>query len=156
MLEYFKQARRWSLLHAFSAVCVLVIAGTVLSGGLGWVADWFSWAVIAATALYFFAVQRGAVFAAGARWLTFGNKWVRIYELAEVRVKARGPNWWRIVLVDRNGRRVNAPLNQLVQNRELWDLVYNGILRSVHTGKVRTNRTARRLLRLPNPPADDG
>lgn len=150
LLEYFRQSRRQSVYIGLMAAAILAVVGTVLiSRGFGWVGDWFYWALLLGLVIVYFFHERLAVFSAGAQWFKHRKKWVRIYELNEVKIKARGPGWAILVLSDRHGRRVRAPLNQLVQNRELWDLVYNGILHSVCAGCVRTNRSARKLLRLP-------
>jgi hypothetical protein len=151
VLEYFKRSHRESLLYALAGAVILAVGGTIISRGLSWIGHWFYWALILATALTFFVLGQVEVFAAGAQWFKFKKKWVRTYELTEVKLKARGPGWWHLVLADRHNHRVTVPLNNLVQNRELWDLVYNGILHSVHKNQVTTNRAARKLLRLPDP-----
>lgn len=150
VLEYFKRSRRESLTYALIGAGILALGGTLISRGLDWIDDWFYWALILATALLFFALGRIEVFAAGAQWFKFRKKWVRTYELTEVKVKARAAGQLLLVLTDRHNHRVTAPLNTLIQNRELWDLVYNGILHSVHKNHVQTNRSARKLLKLPS------
>lgn len=86
---------------------------------------------------------------AGARWLQQGKSWVSLYELSDVTV-----NGGDISFTDSAGRSVHRLDLALAQrNQRLWDLVYNGIAASVHTGILVPDRTAALLLVLPTPTA---
>ncbi|MGH3621326.1 MAG: hypothetical protein ACRDQ5_05975, partial [Sciscionella sp.] len=88
---------------------------------------------------------------AGADWVAYGKSFVKIYELTSVEVKIGGAAHY-LDIKDRHGSGIYAQVNDLQQNHELWDLVYNGLLHSVHAGKAETNKRAREYLRLDFPP----
>ncbi len=88
------------------------------------------------------------IIAAGADWLLWKKKWVRTYDLAKVKLSPRGSQF-NLILTDRERRKLSMPWLQLCYNRALWDLVYNGMLRSAHNGPFSSNREARSMLKLP-------
>lgn len=149
ILEYFRSSRRETIIGAVIGGTIITVATTLSWDGFGWMTRWIFWLIISVTMAILAFVIRTEVFSAGAEWFRRQKKWVRLYELTEV--KLTGRPWGRIQLVlrDRENRQVKADLNYLVQNRELWDLVYNGIVHSVHHNQARTNLGARRSLRLP-------
>lgn len=161
VLEHFRESRREGLRGAAFMFGVAALISTWKFGGFGWVSVWYAWAfVIAPFVLHVLYTSWTDVFSAGALWLQYKSRWVRTYELTEIKLKGRGWGWVYLQVEDRHLQRLWVPMNLLVQNRELWDLVYNGILHSAHTNRVRTNRGARTLLRLPPdhpiPPAAGG
>lgn len=86
--------------------------------------------------------------AAGANWFRRARRsWVATYDLVSVRVtKAWAAN--NLELKDSAGRGLSVKLTDIQENHRLWDLVYNGILHSVYSGRARTNQLARETLRL--------
>ena len=111
--------------------------------------SWFLWLVLAVTIpIYYFSLRSKRV-VAGADWLQSGTRWIRTYELTKVTLKRNGTNTV-LELVDQDARTLRIPWSQLQYNRELWDLVYNGILHSVFNGHAEADPGARHHLRLPH------
>lgn len=89
---------------------------------------------------------------AGADWLGVGKDiFIKTYELTTVKVFVDGAAHV-IDMTDKYGGSVRVKTFALQQNHELWDLVYNGILHSVHVGGAETNKRARDYLLLDFPP----
>lgn len=89
---------------------------------------------------------------AGAEWVALSDDaYVNTYELTTVKVHVDGAAH-SIEMVDHNGRYLRPKIGSLQRNHRLWDLVYNGILHSVHVGGAETNKRARDYLRLDHPP----
>ena len=110
--------------------------------------SWFLWMVLAVTIpIYYFSLRSKRV-VAGADWLRSGPRWVRTYELTKIALKRNGTTAL-LELVDQGGRTLQVPWSQLQYNRELWDLVYNGILHSVYLGHAEVDAGARHHLKLP-------
>lgn len=86
---------------------------------------------------------------AGVGWLSDGRGWVRTYELVEVSIAVDLKPF--LYLVDSDHRACRPSLESVQQNRDLWDLVYNGILHSFQERHVHTNANARRILQLHGP-----
>lgn len=150
MLEHYREDRRFAAEVGVLLALTSAVIGTVVWGGFAWMTVWYMWLILVVLpVLFYLHKSRTDVFSAGALWLQHRKNWVRTYELVEVKLKARGYGWVYLQVEDRHEQRLWVPLKLLVKNRELWDLVYNGILHSAHTNRVRTNRGARKLLRLP-------
>ncbi len=109
---------------------------------------WPMWLVVLSPVPLWLLFRHVEIIAAGADWLLWKKKWVRTYDLAKVKLSPRGAQF-NLVLTDREGRKLSIPWLQLCYNRELWDLVYNGILHSAHNGSFASNREARSTLHLP-------
>ncbi len=90
-----------------------------------------------------------AFVAAGAGWVAHNTGWVRTYELVQVKIEIDTQPY--LLLLDRDLRVTRPPLREIQQNRELWDLVHNGILHSFQERHVHTNQVARRILHLHAP-----
>ncbi|WP_344447696.1 hypothetical protein, partial [Kitasatospora nipponensis] len=89
---------------------------------------------------------------AGADWLAVPDKdYVKTYELTKATVHVDGVAHV-IQMVDSSGRSARPRVDDLQANHRLWDLVYNGILHSVHVGGAETNKRARDYLLLDHPP----
>ena len=87
--------------------------------------------------------------AAGAGWVAHNSGWVRTYDLIQVKVEIDAQPF--LYLLDSDLRAIRPPLREIQQNRDLWDLVYNGILHSFQERHVHTDPNARRLLQLHGP-----
>jgi hypothetical protein len=157
VLEWFRESRRATHKVVGLGFVVLVVPFTLMDGDLEWATGgwWavFFWGVILATLALLYAGGRVVSLAAGAEWFSCkGRDGVRTYELVEVELKARGPVM-DLSLKDTAGREADVELRPVEMNPRLWDLVYNGVLHSVHARPVETNRQARGRLRLPVTPA---
>jgi len=98
--------------------------------------------------------SRTGACAAGSDWVARNDRWVRTYELIEITYRARfGP---RLRLHDSAGRTATIKIESLQGDREVWDLVYNGILHSVIADGARTDRQLHLILDLPYPDPDIG
>lgn len=87
--------------------------------------------------------------AAGAGWVAHNSGWVHTYDLIQVKIEIDAQPF--LYLLDSDLRATRPPLREIQQNRELWDLVYNGILHSFQERHVHTNPNARRILQLHGP-----
>ncbi len=109
---------------------------------------WLLLSLVVVPAVVFFR-SNGSSCSAGVEWLRRERGgWVRTYELDSVQVLGVGNGL--IYLGDTGGRDINIDTYDVFENRDLWDLVYNGILHSVVLGDARTNKAARELLELPS------
>ena len=89
---------------------------------------------------------------AGADWLAYGKRgFSKTYELTKINVTVGGAAHY-LDIEDRHGNAFYGQINDLQLNRELWDLVYLGLLYSVHEGGASTNKMARDYLGLDIPP----
>ncbi|MGH3980728.1 MAG: hypothetical protein ACRDRZ_17305 [Pseudonocardiaceae bacterium] len=152
MLEWYqgswREARQYYLVWTVFPVAVLC----VLSGGFGWIGQWWAWLFIAFPGPLLAWFARGEKISAGADWFARNSRWVDTYGLTEVRIVPGGIKR-DLLLEDRDGRWVSISLLDIHIKPELWDLVYNGILHSAHTRDLKTNRaTSRRLYLPPHPP----
>lgn len=139
--EIINETGVWALL--------LILYMTAESWGFGWMESRGLWAyVIFATALpVLILFRRAGALAAGAVWFRYRRKWVKTYELVEVKLDGAGSST-TLVLKDTDDRRLSLGLKELQSNPDLWDLVYNGILHSVHNGGAVVDERARERLRL--------
>ncbi|GEM_PF-612672 len=88
-------------------------------------------------------------FAAGAEWLQVKDVWVEIYDLVRISAGTNGADR-AIGLEDSGGRSIHAvSLKRIQGHPAMWDLVYNGILHSVASGKCDIPPGARKLLQIP-------
>ena len=148
MLEWRQESHQSALVAGVALAVIGAIVPTANSGGVAWVTSWHWWVFIALCALVGYGVFSGTWIAAGATWLQNGKRWVNIYELTEIRIKASGTNHM-LRLTDSAGRTIGSLKLMAVQrNPKLWDLVYNGILHSVATGKATPPNGTRKILGL--------
>lgn len=111
--------------------------------------NWKTWifALVFSFLVSLFVVWAMAGLAAGSDWVRYGREWVKTYELTEIKLgEPRSPNW--LVLKDADDREFSMGLMMLQSNPELWDLVYNGMLHSVHHSGAIVNDGARERLFL--------
>lgn len=150
-LEWYYPTR--AIRVAAGLVCsALGVVVYVLRSGFGWVGNVWLWLLLAAPPLVFLFLGRRGKTAAGADWLATSDKgYVKIYRLTEVTVHVDGIAHM-LQLLDDQGGSLRAQISDLEANHKLWDLVYNGILHSVHVGEAETNKRAREYLQLDNPP----
>jgi hypothetical protein len=111
---------------------------------------WWTWllALLAAIGAYLTKLKIGV--SAGAEWLQGRHGWIRIYELTKVTTHYRGNNYW-LTMHDRDGRRLELSISLIQENRDVWDLVYNGILHSVIAGGAETNGRLHAIFHVPRP-----
>ncbi|MFI0355143.1 hypothetical protein [Actinomadura sp. 9N407] len=114
----------------------------------GWMPNPLLW-LPALVAMVAFAagLYRKLWLAAGADWLRYGNSRVDTYELVRVSVN-RYSETSILLLIDSGGSRVSIDARALMRNRDLWNLVYNGILHSVAYGGAAVDARTRALLQL--------
>lgn len=84
---------------------------------------------------------------AGAGWFARGNSWVTTYNLTSIKVTIPQNDRY-LDLEDSAGRQLRLPLATAQANKDLWDLVYNGILHSASIGDADINTLAGNDLRL--------
>jgi hypothetical protein len=150
MLEWRQEGHKSALLAGVALAVIGATVPTANSGGVAWVTTWYWWVFFALCALVGYGVFIGTWIACGATWLQNGKRWVSIYELTEVRIKASGTNHM-LRLTDSAGRTIGSlKLIAVQRNPKLWDLVYNGIQHSVATGKATPPSGTRKILRLPD------
>lgn len=141
----------WKSVPRGLAIMVAIAVGflTLRNGGIGWVTHWVNWLIIlilSALGVLFAAWAAGGV-AAGVEWVRYGKTWIKTYELTEVKLgEPRSPT--TLVLKDADGREFSLGLMMFQKNPDLWDLVYNGVLHSVHHGGATVNERAREELML--------
>nr|WP_242687650.1 hypothetical protein [Actinopolyspora sp. BKK2] len=112
---------------------------------------WWLWLFVVLSPVPFLFVGGAIRISAGADWLRYGkNGFVSTYELTAVKITTGGASR-HLVLEDKHGNSMDVQLTNLQMNRELWDLVYNGILHSVRGNGAETNKLARTFLDLDNP-----
>jgi hypothetical protein len=126
---------------------LLLVVATVRAGGLDWVMTWWMWLIILVSVTLMYRALRGQSLSAGVDWLRVNGGWVRTYELVDIQAH-RDPGFIALTLRDSGERRVRMKLYDLQQSREIWDLVYNGILHSVHVNGATTSSLARESLHL--------
>jgi len=129
-----------------AAASILVIAIVTFFYGVSWIAIWWAWAILALVVATTFAFTRTGFYAAGADWVRSRKEWVRTYELTEIEMHLSSAGT-ELFLRDSSGQTLNGRLANLQANRNLWDLVYNGIRHSIAHGAT-ANRYARDALKL--------
>ncbi len=128
-LAWYRETRRGALV---AAAWVLALMGGVfiLAHGFDWMRMWPIWLVFALAALGVYASTRGTNCAAGADWLASYKVWVKTYDLVKV-IYHGHLSGSELDLQDSEGRRLVINIDELSHDREMWDLVYNGLLHSV-------------------------
>lgn len=157
MLEWFYPDRT-SRVIAGSVVTILgsltYVTKDWINGesGLSWVDTWWLWLIVAPWPFVFLILGNSPV-SAGADWLAGRNLFVKTYELIKVKVGVTsGGAAHELQVVDKYGQTARYRLGELQQNDALWDLVYNGLIHSVHVNGAETNQRARDYLLLDYPP----
>ncbi|GAB3283513.1 hypothetical protein [Parasphingorhabdus pacifica] len=152
VLEWYRHSQRYAI--------SMGVVGTVLIGfGIGvrqgldysWLGSGWMWLFLAVAGLGFYGIFRKVGAAAGADWLKVGRMWVLLYELTEIKARHRGASM-HLDLKDSGNRSLQVRLDELQEDRDLWDLVYNGLLHSVLINGATTNHTVHSRLKVPEPP----
>jgi len=129
---------------------VILLGGflTLKDWGIDWMTHWTLWlTVMIISGLAALATWSSDDMEAGADWFSYGKTWVKTYELTEVKLsKAWGAD--DLEFKDAVGHEVSISILDIQNNPELWDLVYNGILHSMHYGGATANQRARDRLQL--------
>lgn len=117
--------------------------------GIEWTATWWLWLFVIWPPIVFYFIGRRTGISAGADWFAVKGGHVDTYQLTEVKVTgASGGLAWDLDLKDKNSNELSINLREIQTNRELWDLVYNGILYSVQHASAKTNSHAIDKLKL--------
>ncbi|SFT49511.1 hypothetical protein SAMN04487904_102515 [Actinopolyspora lacussalsi subsp. righensis] len=150
MVEWFHRSRARSLLARLTLVSVIFVIG-VFMGGVDLPRVLVFWVTLGSWALISGLRKHNPSLSAGVDWLTHENgNFVLTYQLASVEVAGTKPHQ-SLRLVDVYGNEFSSDLDDPQRNRELWDLVYNGILHSVHVNGATISQSARDSLELDNP-----
>ncbi|MBB5072149.1 hypothetical protein BJ969_005237 [Saccharopolyspora gloriosae] len=109
---------------------------------------WWMWLLILSGPVVFYFYGKKHGISAGADWFAVKGGHVDVYELTKVQiVGTSGGLSWDLELADRKGTELSINLREIQANRDLWDLVYNGIAHSVNRG-AKTNPKALDKLKL--------
>lgn len=127
----------------------LAVAFT-LTLGLSWVVIWGMWPIVAMGLIGVYASTRISQCRVGADWVSNRKTWVSTYELTKVTCHS-GVGDPELHLVDSHDRRTTIGILTLQNDRDIWDLTYNGILHSVIAGGAQTNGELHLMLDLPYP-----
>lgn len=150
LLEWFYPDRTTRLISGLFLSFLGLVVYTVKDWGFSWVTNPWLWLIVAPWPFTFLVIGVSRT-SAGADWLKHNKSFIKTYDLTSVQVKIGGAAHY-LDAKDSHGNTIYAQVNDLQQNHELWDLVYNGLLHSVHAGKAETNKRAREYLRLDFPP----
>ncbi len=151
VLEWYKSSRRAALIASLIGFVIVVVLLTLVQGGdIAWMSIWYVWLIVLLSAVGVYTSSRSVECSAGAEWLQQGKTWVRLYELTEVKARARS-NAIHLDLTDSDGRWVKINSSDIQEDRDMWDLVYNGILHSVIAGGATTNGMLHSALKIPRP-----
>jgi len=149
MLEWNQETKNGALISGLIAAVIVALVPTLETQGLSWATTWYWWPFIVLAGILIYIATGSSWLAAGACWLQNGKSWVDTYELTHIAVKASGVNMM-LRLEDSTGRKIGSlKLKDVQRNQKLWDLVYNGILHSVVTGKADPPTNVRTILKLP-------
>lgn len=161
VLAWFRSTRKGAGSTAVT-LGVLVAIFLVVRNGFSWLTNptyWPVWTIVLVCAIGYYVIDRRTYSSAGADWVCRGKKWVKTYELVKVTCHAYHPAGAALYLQDSEGRKLRYRLADLsVDDRQIYDLTFNGILHSVIAGGAKTNGLGRRTLALPSirPAADSG
>ena len=152
VLEWYRHSQRFAIKMGIGGA-VLIGIGVGFKQGLdySWLSMPWMWLVLAVAGLGMYSIFRAIDPAAGSDWLKVGRMWVLLYELTEIKARHRGASM-HLDLKDSGGRSLQVRVDHLQEDRDLWDLVYNGLLHSVLVNDATTNHTVHSRLKVPEPP----
>ncbi|MGH4014678.1 MAG: hypothetical protein ACRDSL_12290 [Pseudonocardiaceae bacterium] len=142
VLEWYRASCRNTYQVTVFAFGFMFAVMTLIASGLSWVSEWWCWLFPLLFSLVMFRSSRSQWMAAGSDWFASHTGWVKTYDLTKVELAGSGVSP-SLYLTDTEGRAAHAELRRMQRNRLLWDLVYNGIMHSVHTREVTLNAAAR-------------
>ncbi|MBA8826637.1 hypothetical protein FHX42_004016 [Saccharopolyspora lacisalsi] len=149
MLEWYRHSQRSAITAGLIAFGIITLGITAMQGFiLTWMTFWWMWIGIALGSLGVYGSFRTVDPAVGAEWLKVGKAWVRLYELTEIKARHRS-NAIHLDFTDSAGRKVMVKSDDIQEDRDMWDLVYNGILHSVITSNADTNKLIHSAFRVP-------
>ncbi len=138
------------------AACFVVFAvlGVLNTRGFDWLTDlrsfWWMWLVFAAICAFLVWRLKSDLLAAGAVWVQSEKVWIRTYELASIDVGATGHRR-ALHLADADGRSIyGLTIIDAQSNPLMWNLIYNGILHSVASGRCEISERAQAVLEIPS------
>lgn len=147
VLEWYQASRIDSIMPAVLVSLIIGLFLTLKDFGFEWMGVWWLWAFVLWPAPALFFAIRTHRMSAGADWYQSRKDYIKTYELVSVKVTTGGAAYY-LDLEDTGGRKMSTQLDNIQQNRQLWDLVYNGILHSVHRKGATTNQRAQDHLQL--------
>lgn len=148
VLEWYQDTVRFSVASGLLMSAIVVAFLCFRDWGFGWVSTWWLWIFVAIPPVWMYFVGKRYGISAGADWFAMKDAYVDTYDLVEVKlVGASGGLAWDLTLRDKKGDAVTVGLRDIESNRDLWDLVYNGIVHSVGRG-AKTNGKAVDKLKL--------
>ncbi|WP_245556217.1 hypothetical protein [Actinopolyspora mortivallis] len=146
VLEWYRHSRRYAI---GMGVADSMVIGILIGFRQGFDYDWLSipwmWLFLSATGLGMYGTFRLVDPAVGVDWLKVGRAWVLLYELTDIKVRHRGMSM-HLDLKDSGVRKVQVKVDELQEDRDMWDIVYNGLLHSVVTNGATTNWAAHSFL----------
>ncbi|NHD16005.1 hypothetical protein G9447_00905 [Actinopolyspora sp. BKK1] len=156
MLEWYRHSQCSAITGGVIAFVIIALGITVAQGfSLAWMQFWPVWLAVVAGAFVVYGSFRSVEAAVGAEWLKVGRAWVRLYELTEIKARHRS-NAIHLDLTDSSGRKVMVKSDDIQEDRDMWDLIYNGILHSVITGGAKTNNLVHSAFQVPRPQSREG
>ncbi|MBA8826638.1 hypothetical protein FHX42_004017 [Saccharopolyspora lacisalsi] len=151
MLEWYRHSQRNAITAGLGALVIIALGITLMQGFSPlWMTAWWMWLIVAAGAFVVYGSFRSVECAVGAEWIKVGKAWVRLYELTEIKAKHRS-NAIHLDFKDSAGRVVVVKSDDIQEDRDMWDLVYNGILHSVIAGGADTNKLVHSAFKVPRP-----
>lgn len=152
VLEWFRPTPGAGLTMGLILSATMVAFFSWRDSGIGWMSVWWLWLFVLAGPVYFLATGRNLRISAGADWLAYGKTFLKTYELTKIHVTVGGAAH-QLILEDAHGGRLEyVGIHDLQLNRELWDLVYLGLLHSTYENNADVNRMAKNYLGLSIPP----
>lgn len=139
VLEWYQRSPKEYLTIGLGFAVVLMAFVSLALFSFRWVSVWWMWAIVVSPIPIFYLVGRAKGFSAGAEWFAVrSDTYVRVYELTSVTVHGTAGSW-NLELKDKHGGWAQISLREIQYNRDLWDLVYNGIAHSVLKGAATAN-----------------
>ena len=133
------------------AVLIGILIGFRQGLDYSWLSMPWTWVAIAVAGLGMYGIFRKVGAAVGADWLKVGRMWVSLYELTDIKLRHRGMSM-HLDPKDGENRILQVRVDNLQEDRDLWDLVYNGLAHSVLVNGADTNRGVHSRLKVPEPP----
>ena len=156
VLAWYKPSRRMTWGVGVTSFALITVGITLMQGlDVRWMSIWYVWLIVLVGSLLIAGTVPRSSCSVGAEWLQrHGGGWVRLYELKKITAHYRS-NAVHLDFEDRDGRVVQISLSDLQRDRDIWDLVYNGILHSVIAGGADTNGRLHSALDVPRPRPED-